>query len=38
MPNLTIFEGQKVGLLALMAQGKSSLFAMIKGEIARRYR
>jgi ATP-binding cassette, subfamily F, member 3 len=30
---LTIFEGQKVGLIGANGAGKSSLFAMIKGEL-----
>ncbi|RBO84637.1 ABC-F family ATP-binding cassette domain-containing protein [Marinomonas aquiplantarum] len=31
--DLTIFEGQKVGLIGANGAGKSSLFAMIKGEL-----
>lgn len=31
--NLTIFEGQKVGLIGANGAGKSSLFAMIKGDL-----
>ena len=31
--NLTIFEGQKVGLIGVNGAGKSSLFAMIKGDL-----
>ncbi|KZN14133.1 ABC-F family ATP-binding cassette domain-containing protein [Marinomonas sp. TW1] len=31
--DLTVFEGQKVGLIGANGAGKSSLFAMIKGEL-----
>lgn len=31
--DLTIFEGQKIGLIGANGAGKSSLFAMIKGEL-----
>lgn len=31
--DLTVFEGQKVGLIGTNGAGKSSLFAMIKGEL-----
>ncbi|SBS31421.1 putative ABC transporter ATP-binding protein YheS [Marinomonas spartinae] len=32
--DLTIFEGQKVGLIGANGAGKSSLFAMIRGELS----